>query len=83
MRMHFLPNKIFWRWVSMHVKMSEEFTKEIKEYGLVYTCEHCSLFLPEDGKCSILYPTKPHRLTTINKLKAGERMYFCKMFEAD
>lgn len=64
----------------MFVQMSEEFRRESKRYNLAFTCQSCAYFL--DDNCTIHYPVEPHRQETVDELKNGDRMYFCKMFEA-
>lgn len=66
----------------MFIVMNAQFRADQDEYNLVCTCEECGNFVPETEACSIEYPTAPHRQATFDALKDGERMFFCKMFEA-
>jgi hypothetical protein len=62
--------------------MNKTFKEQSKQFGLVANCESCRYFCKERELCGILYPVKPHREKTFKEAKDGERIYFCKMFEA-
>lgn len=66
----------------MWFRMHEGFREEARQTRLAFTCEECEHFSPEDGRCAIFFPTEPHRRATVEQLEDGERVYFCKMFEA-
>ena len=67
----------------MHVFMSEEFRRDCSRHRLAFTCEDCRHFGAEQDACAVLYPTTPHRNATLAATGENERVYFCKMFEAD
>lgn len=66
----------------MWIVMSRTFREEVERHRLAFTCEACVHFCPEREACGIRYPTAPHRQAHVDELKGGERLYFCKMFEA-
>ena len=66
----------------MHIRMSETFREERERYRLEFTCEECANWHAEREACSILYPADPHREHTVAATPDGERVYFCKMWEA-
>jgi hypothetical protein len=66
----------------MWIVMSPEFKRDVEAHRLVFTCESCAHFCPERGACAVLYPTTPHRAATVEAAADGERIFFCKMFEA-
>jgi hypothetical protein len=72
------PGQEFEMWIAMNPR----FRDEAERYRLVFTCEQCGNWSPEEEACTILYPTEPHRRSTVDKLQDGERLYFCKMFES-
>lgn len=65
-------------WICNDARLREE----AKRYRLAFCCEDCANFVPAKEACSILYPTEPHRRASVEALAEGERLYFCKMFEA-
>lgn len=66
----------------MWIAMSDRYRKERDQFRLKACCEDCSHFCAQRVKCGMLYPVGPHLKETFDKTKDGERMYFCKMFEA-
>lgn len=66
----------------MWIAMSEAYRLEKEKYRLKDCCEDCSYFNEEKSSCAMLYPTEPHVKQTFLKAKDGDRIYFCKMFEA-
>lgn len=66
----------------MWIAMSPQFREEAERYRLAFTCEACLHFCPERATCAIQYPPDPHRAERAASLADGERLYFCKMFEA-
>lgn len=66
----------------MWIEMNQRFRDETEQYRFVFTCQDCDLWLEKEDKCSIHYPTEPHRQETVDATPDGERLYFCKMFEA-
>ena len=67
----------------MWIAMSEKYRREKEQYRLKECCEDCRYFCAERKKCAMLYPTQPHMKETFLKAKDEERIYFCKMFEAE
>jgi hypothetical protein len=66
----------------MWIPMTEQYQQEKTQYNLKECCEDCSYYCPIRNKCAMLYPTEPHRKEAFDKAACGERIYFCKMFEA-
>lgn len=62
--------------------MSEQLRKERISLRLVCCCEDCEHFDDESEGCDLLYPTAPHRKVEWDRVKDGEEVSFCKMFEA-
>jgi hypothetical protein len=67
----------------MYITMNEQYRKEKEQFSLKDTCEDCSHYCAERNLCAMLYPVKPHLTETFNEAEEGERIYFCKMFEAN
>ena len=55
---------------------------EARRFRLAFCCDDCANWHQEKQACSILFPSAPHRREHVEQLDDGERMYFCKMFEA-
>lgn len=66
----------------MWIEMSQQYRREKEQFRLKECCEDCQHFCPQRNKCAVLYPVAPHLKETFFKAKDGERIYFCKMFEA-
>lgn len=66
----------------MHVTWNQKLKEQISSFRLAFNCEKCGFYSVDDGQCSILYPTKDHISTATQDLEEGDRVYFCKMFEA-
>lgn len=66
----------------MQCIVDEKFLAQVKEYRLSFTCEECGYFVPAHDVCGLLYPTTPHRAATFAALQLGDRVQFCKMWEA-
>jgi hypothetical protein len=66
----------------MWIQMSNTFREEAERFRLVYACEDCAQFCESRETCAIQYPTAPHRAAHIASLENGDRLHFCKMFEA-
>lgn len=62
--------------------MSHRYRKEREQFRLKACCDDCAHFCEQRQKCAMLYPVAPHLRETFDKAKDGERIYFCKMFEA-
>ncbi|HXW53747.1 MAG TPA: hypothetical protein VEL47_06555 [Myxococcota bacterium] len=66
----------------MWVLMNERYRQEKEQYRLKECCEDCRHFCETRKKCEMLYPVKHHLKETFVNAKSGDRIYFCKMFEA-
>ena len=66
----------------MHVFKSEAFVRETEEQRLAFCCEDCMHFDEDAGTCGIFFRTEPHRRERFDTAALGERLFFCKMFEA-
>ncbi len=66
----------------MWIVMDEQYRREKEQFRLKDCCEDCAHYCAERNKCGMLYPVEPHLEKTFNKAQDGERIYFCKMFEA-
>jgi len=51
---------------------------EVRRFRLVFTCASCSHFDPEPTRCTLGYPTQPHRSEDLHE---REMLSFCKHFE--
>ena len=67
----------------MFIINNEQYRTEKEQFSLKDTCEDCSHYCEQRNLCAMLYPVKPHLSETFNEAKEGERIYFCKMFEAN
>jgi len=66
----------------MWIPMTETYRQEKARFNLKESCEACRYYCEKSDRCSMLYPMEPHREQTFREAKDGERIYFCKMFEA-
>lgn len=66
----------------MWIVMDEQYRREKEQYQLKECCENCQHYCPERNLCGMLYPVEPHLSQTFDQAKEGDRIYFCKMFEA-
>jgi len=66
----------------MWTEMSQGLREEVKRLRLVFTCDDCANFAAHLEQCSLRYPTAEHRKAHVEALRDGERVVFCKMFEA-
>lgn len=55
---------------------------EIGRLRLAFCCEECGHFAAHREACDLLYPVEPHRRARFENAAAGDRLVFCKMFEA-
>jgi hypothetical protein len=68
--------------VAMWSPLTPEVREEIRRFRLVFTCEDCAHFVAGEAVCDLLYPTEPHRRSTVEAKEDGDPLLFCKMFEA-
>jgi len=66
----------------MFTRFDKNIADAIKEYKLAFTCEQCAYFIEEEQVCSMLYPISEHSQQRFLSLQEGDRLRFCKMFEA-
>jgi len=66
----------------MWIEMNDQYRQEKELFRLKECCDDCSHYCEERNKCAVLYPVEPHLKNTFLRAKNGERIYFCKMFEA-
>lgn len=59
-------------------RVDERMAGELARYRVAYTCERCAQFAPDEGLCSLGYPSDPHRARPI---VVGGELVFCKTFE--
>ena len=67
----------------MWIAMSQRYRQERERYNLKECCEDCHHFCPERQSCGVMYPVTPHLKKTFENAENDERIYFCKMFEAE
>jgi hypothetical protein len=67
----------------MWIAMTKQHRKEKSQYNFKESCEDCRYFCLKTERCSMMYPTLAHRRAVYIKASDGERIYFCKMFEAE
>jgi len=67
----------------MWIAMSERYREERQKYNLKECCEDCRHFCPSRQSCAVIYPVAPHLKQTFLAAEDGDRIYFCKMFEAE
>ncbi len=59
-------------------RVDERLRAEARRYRLVFTCERCLEFDAEGDRCSLGYPSEPHKRVD---LEAAAEVTFCKHFE--
>jgi hypothetical protein len=63
----------------MRLPQAPDFAGQRERYALRFTCEHCSLFDPDSGRCAHGFPTEDHRLARYEDVRAS--LVFCKDFD--
>jgi hypothetical protein len=58
------------------------YLEERARFSLRATCDHCAHFDTDHARCSLGYPTDPHREPLHQGLRDGDVLLFCKTFEA-
>ncbi len=66
----------------MWIVMDEQYRQEKAKFRLKECCENCHHYCEKRNLCGMLYPVEPHRSQTFEQAKDGDRIFFCKMFEA-
>jgi hypothetical protein len=59
-------------------RLDERLEREIAVHRLRFTCESCAHFDEDAGRCSLGFPSAPHRLAA---LRGAQELLFCKAFE--
>lgn len=67
----------------MWIAMNQTYREQKQLYRLKECCEDCIHFCSERKQCEVLYPVEPHLQKTFDEANDGDRIYFCKMFEAN
>lgn len=67
---------------TVHVHMTEAFERDAERHRLAFCCEECLHFDEDAEQCGIFFPTDPHRRARFESAAPGDRLFFCKMFEA-
>lgn len=52
--------------------------EEAARFRLVFSCDACAAFEPDDASCAFGFPTEPHRDAN---LEGRDEVVFCKTFE--
>lgn len=66
------------------IKLDRVNPSDLLNFNMIYCCEQCSYFNPEDKDCLLGYPTSNH--TRDNQLKTfstNAHMAFCRFLEID
>jgi hypothetical protein len=66
----------------MWITMDENYRRQKEKYRLQECCEDCQHFCEVRKSCEMAYPVNPHLRATFDEAQEGERIHFCKMFEA-
>lgn len=66
----------------MWIYSDKQFQREREHFKLKSCCEECVHYCRKRDACAMQYPVDSHRLQAFDKAKEGERIYFCKLFEA-
>lgn len=66
----------------MYIIMNEKYRRQKEQFNLKECCEDCEHHCSERRSCEMGYPVTPHLRANFEKAETGERIYFCKMFEA-
>jgi hypothetical protein len=62
----------------MRTRIDEQLVAQLDTYQLRFTCEFCSHFDDQQARCSLGYPSAPHRL---RPLSIDQHLVFCKEFD--
>jgi hypothetical protein len=62
----------------LKTRVDERLLREIEAFGLVFRCDACAAFDPNEAACAYAYPTEPHRSPLAPDT---EQIVFCKAFE--
>lgn len=63
----------------MRQRALPSFQSERERFALRFTCEHCTYFRVEDGRCMHGYPNEEHRAERFGE--GARELVFCKEFE--
>jgi hypothetical protein len=59
-------------------RVDERLRDEARKYRLVFACDDCAQFDPENDRCSLEYPHAMHRNGNLDQ---ASEVIFCKTFE--
>ena len=65
----------------MRLFVDDRYLQDRARFALRATCDHCAHFDPDAERCSLDYPTAPHREALHQGLRDGDVLMFCKTFE--
>jgi hypothetical protein len=66
------------------IKLDRVQASDYNKMMLIFACEHCSFFSPEDEKCMMGMPTEPHLLRyQMQRYNSTGHMAFCRFLEID
>jgi hypothetical protein len=60
--------------------INEQFKDEVDRYKLVYRCQDCVHFRPDNGRCVLGYPNDVLSMGEIRALDERGQFVFCKDF---
>ncbi len=66
----------------MYVVYDAILDEQIRSHRLAFTCEQCAHFCEDRRACAVMFPTDAHTDEVARQLQDGDRVFFCKMFEA-
>lgn len=59
-------------------RVDDRLRDEARKYRLVFACDDCAQFDPENDRCSLEYPHAMHRNGNLDQ---APEVIFCKTFE--
>ena len=66
------------------IKLDRVQAADFRKFDLIYACEQCSFFNPENKNCLMGMPTQPHLLEQQHKtFELTGHMAFCRFLEID
>jgi len=72
------------RRIRRSIKLDRVQASDFNNLNMIYACEHCSFFSPEDKECMMGMPTAPHLLENQHKtFNTTGHMAFCRFLEID
>lgn len=71
-----------WSHGAVDLPITPALREELARLRLAFCCEECLHFCEAREACDLLYPPGPHRRGAFEAPTPGQRLVFCKMFEA-